>query len=55
MCRDAVLRACKQRLPSYMVPSHVDVVAAALPRNPNGKIDRSALKQQHADLFAAEA
>ena len=54
-CRDTVLRACKQRLPSYMVPSHVDVVAAALPRNPNGKIDRSALKQQHADLFAVES
>jgi acyl-CoA synthetase (AMP-forming)/AMP-acid ligase II len=54
-CRDAVLRTCRTRLPSYMVPTFVDVVADPLPRNPNGKIDRTLLKQQHADRFATEA
>lgn len=53
-CRDAVLRACRKRLPSYMVPTFVDVVVEALPRNPNGKIDRTLLKQHHSSLFATE-
>ena len=32
----------RQRLPDVMVPSHI-IVMAALPRTPNGKIDRKAL------------
>ncbi|MCX8004513.1 MAG: acyl-CoA ligase (AMP-forming), exosortase A system-associated, partial [Burkholderiaceae bacterium] len=35
--------ACRERLPIYMVPAHIEVRAAPLPRNPNGKIDRKAL------------
>ncbi|HET9622071.1 MAG TPA: acyl-CoA ligase (AMP-forming), exosortase A system-associated [Kofleriaceae bacterium] len=54
-CREAVLRTCRTRLPSYMIPSFVDVVADPLPRNPNGKIDRTLLKQLHVDHFATES
>jgi len=53
-CRTAVLRACRERLPSYMVPSFIDVVQSPLPRNPNGKIDRTLLKQRHANVFMTE-
>jgi len=37
---DAVIEHCRRTLPPYMVPRNV-VVLQALPRNPNGKIDRS--------------
>ena len=36
----ALLALCRQQLPAYMVPTGVSVAAAALPRNPNGKLDR---------------
>jgi acyl-CoA synthetase (AMP-forming)/AMP-acid ligase II len=39
----AVLAACRARMPAYMVPAGVEVVAGPLPRNPNGKIDRKLL------------
>lgn len=39
----ALLAECRQRMPAYMVPHGVDVVAGPLPRNPNGKIDRKQL------------
>jgi acyl-CoA synthetase (AMP-forming)/AMP-acid ligase II len=39
-----LLAACRQRMPAYMVPHGVRVTAGPLPRNPNGKIDRKALK-----------
>ena len=45
----ALLTDCKQRMPAYMVPHGVQVVAGPLPRNPNGKIDRKALSTQWAD------
>ncbi|EHR71971.1 acyl-CoA ligase (AMP-forming), exosortase system type 1 associated protein [Burkholderiales bacterium JOSHI_001] len=45
----ALLAECKQRMPAYMVPQGVQVVAGPLPRNPNGKIDRKALSQQWAE------
>ncbi|MCA0240638.1 MAG: acyl-CoA ligase (AMP-forming), exosortase A system-associated [Proteobacteria bacterium] len=39
----ALLAQCKARMPAYMVPAQVQVVAGPLPRNPNGKIDRKLL------------
>jgi acyl-coenzyme A synthetase/AMP-(fatty) acid ligase len=39
----ALLAACKQRMPVYMVPAGVQGMAGPLPRNPNGKIDRKLL------------
>jgi acyl-CoA synthetase (AMP-forming)/AMP-acid ligase II len=45
----ALLAACKQRMPAYMVPHGVRVAAGPLPRNPNGKIDRKALKEAWSD------
>jgi acyl-CoA ligase (AMP-forming) (exosortase A-associated) len=48
---DSMLAACKQHLPAYMVPAHIEVATAALPRNPNGKIDRKALQAQLSHLF----
>ena len=35
--------ACRQRMPAYMIPALFDVRHGALPRNPNGKIDRKTL------------
>ncbi len=39
----ALLAACRQRMPAYMVPAGIEPMAAPLPRNPNGKIDRKLL------------
>jgi acyl-CoA ligase (AMP-forming) (exosortase A-associated) len=44
-------KECQRRLPGYMVPSHIAVQADALPRNPNGKIDRKLLQSSFATLF----
>ncbi len=41
----ALLKECQRRLPAYMVPAHIDIRSTAFPRNPNGKIDRSLLRQ----------
>ncbi|KIF81550.1 acyl-CoA ligase (AMP-forming), exosortase A system-associated [Noviherbaspirillum autotrophicum] len=43
---------CRARLPAYMVPSHVAFSPQALPRNANGKIDRSALRNKFNALFS---
>ncbi|MES2103876.1 MAG: acyl-CoA ligase (AMP-forming), exosortase A system-associated [Pseudomonadota bacterium] len=48
---DALRKECQRRLPAYMVPAHIELEAASLPRNPNGKIDRKALQARFADLF----
>ncbi|MBS0298743.1 MAG: acyl-CoA ligase (AMP-forming), exosortase A system-associated [Proteobacteria bacterium] len=48
---DLLLQACKQRLPAYMLPSHVELREGNLPRNPNGKIDRKLLSQEMQHLF----
>ncbi|MES2715274.1 MAG: acyl-CoA ligase (AMP-forming), exosortase A system-associated [Pseudomonadota bacterium] len=42
----ALLAACKQHMPAYMVPHGVHGVPGPLPRNPNGKIDRKLLATQ---------
>ncbi|MDR2261122.1 MAG: acyl-CoA ligase (AMP-forming), exosortase A system-associated [Azoarcus sp.] len=34
---------CRLRMPTYMVPSRIDIRGEPLPRNPNGKIDRKTL------------
>ena len=39
-----LLNACRERMPAYMVPARVLLKPGILPRNPNGKIDRNALK-----------
>lgn len=39
----ALLAACRQHLPAYMVPATISVYPGPLPRNPNGKIDRRTL------------
>lgn len=42
--RAALLAECKRRLPAYMVPAQIVLRTEALPRNPNGKIDRNLLR-----------
>jgi len=42
---EALIAAMKRELPLYMVPSTVDV-RAEVPRSPNGKFDRSALREE---------
>lgn len=42
----ALLAHCRKSLPSYMVPSAVHWAAEALPRNPNGKLDRLQWRQK---------
>ena len=39
----ALLAECRKRMPAYMVPTRVAPYRDALPRNPNGKIDRNQL------------
>jgi len=49
---DALLNACRARMPAYMVPTRIDVVEGPLPRNPNGKIDRPLLSAQWRERHA---
>jgi acyl-CoA synthetase (AMP-forming)/AMP-acid ligase II len=46
---EQLLAECRRLLPAYMIPSDIDVHAASLPRNPNGKIDRKTLAINYAD------
>ena len=48
---DALLTQCKQRLPTFMVPLHVQW-RDELPRNPNGKFDRPRLAGELKELFS---
>ncbi len=43
----ALLAVCRLQMPAYMVPARIVAAPAALPRNPNGKLDR---RQIVADL-----
>ena len=46
-----LLKECQKRLPAYMVPAHIEIRSEALPRNPNGKIDRKLLQHSFSTLF----
>ncbi|MFK8015832.1 MAG: hypothetical protein AB8G17_10375, partial [Gammaproteobacteria bacterium] len=50
----ALLAACRSALANFMQPKEV-VWLDALPRNPNGKIDRKTLSDQHQNLFTDDA
>ena len=50
----ALLAALKPQLPAYMQPAALLVAEAPLPRNPNGKFDRVALRARHAHLFSGD-
>ncbi|GAA0857970.1 acyl-CoA ligase (AMP-forming), exosortase A system-associated [Aliiglaciecola litoralis] len=45
-----ILNQCKKALPNFMHPKHVEF-RDALPRNPNGKVDRSALSKEVKDKY----
>ena len=45
-----VIAVCRRELPTYMVPALVEL-RVALPRNPNGKIDRPAVAAQFSEQF----
>jgi acyl-CoA ligase (AMP-forming) (exosortase A-associated) len=47
---EAVLAACRKDLPPFMVPQRV-VMREALPRNPNGKIDRKKIAAELEAMF----
>ncbi len=53
--RDSLLAFCKTNLPSYMLPSSIEVRQDPLPRNPNGKIDRRALAFELTNAAVMEA
>jgi acyl-CoA ligase (AMP-forming) (exosortase A-associated) len=45
-----LVKLCKIKLPNYMVPAKIEILPS-LPKNPNGKIDRTLLAQQYAGTF----
>jgi acyl-CoA ligase (AMP-forming) (exosortase A-associated) len=49
---ELLLKECRQRLPTFMVPLHVEW-RDSLPRNPNGKFDRPKLAGELSGLFGA--
>lgn len=49
-----IRQQCQLHLPAYMVPAHVEIMSASLPRNANGKIDRKLLQSRWMDLFQAQ-
>ena len=44
-------KECQRRLPAWMVPAHIALLPGPLPRNPNGKFDRPALRAPFVALF----
>ena len=50
MPSDALLEQIRRNLPNYMVPQAIHW-KEALPRNPNGKLDRRSMALEFADLF----
>jgi acyl-CoA ligase (AMP-forming) (exosortase A-associated) len=51
---EQLVAQCRKRLPAFMVPAHVAVRTASLPRNPNGKIDRKQMAHEMRNLFESE-
>jgi acyl-coenzyme A synthetase/AMP-(fatty) acid ligase len=49
---EALLNECRKQLPQFMVPARIEW-RDALPRNPNGKYDRSRLAAELKDIFTA--
>ena len=47
-------KECQRRLPAWMVPAHIALRPGPLPRNPNGKFDRPALRAPLVALFESE-
>jgi acyl-CoA ligase (AMP-forming) (exosortase A-associated) len=43
----ALLAVCRLQMPAYMVPAGIVAARAALPRNPNGKLDRRQIVADH--------
>lgn len=50
-----LLVECKQKLPGFMVPTHIERWNEPLPRNANGKIDRKRLSTELAGLFQEQS
>jgi acyl-CoA ligase (AMP-forming) (exosortase A-associated) len=48
-----LMSECRARMPAYMVPAGIEIVAGPLPRNPNGKIDRKLLATEWLEQHAA--
>lgn len=48
---EKLISECKRQLPAFMVPARIVTRDEALPRNPNGKIDRKQLAGEMADIF----
>lgn len=51
--RTELLAACRQHLPPYMVPATLTTQTTTLPRNANGKIDRTTLRAQLTSALTA--
>ncbi|WP_296443784.1 acyl-CoA ligase (AMP-forming), exosortase A system-associated [Rhodoferax sp. UBA5149] len=49
---NVLMSECRTRMPAYMVPAGIEVVAGPLPRNPNGKIDRKLLSTEWLERHA---
>ena len=43
----ALLAVCRLQMPAYMVPAQIVAARTALPRNPNGKLDRQQIVADH--------
>ena len=50
---EALIKALKDRIAGFKVPKRI-LVAAELPRNAMGKVQKKLLREQHAGLFAAK-
>jgi acyl-CoA synthetase (AMP-forming)/AMP-acid ligase II len=51
LSESALMDFCRDHLPAFMVPAQIHYREGALPRNPNGKIDRKSLSLEFAELF----